>query len=55
MNYPNIRTGSANTLPAYLAENHIQPHQAWVAYVAQHGSPSLWCSWLDFVASRYGY
>lgn len=30
-------------------------HQAWGAYVAHHGSPSLWQPWLDYVTARYGY
>lgn len=33
----------------------IFTHQAWVAYVDQHGSPSLWHPWLDYVTTRYGY
>ena len=132
--WPGIRTGSANPLPRYLDDNHIQPHQgkhnlnsswvqcanlyfpfgvtsegrellskvfscvaldsrndtllnclrttglpdlesgwaslfnsgsnvrfkvfthqAWVAFVAQHGSPSFWHPWFEYVTARYGY
>ncbi len=30
-------------------------HQAWIAWVAHHGSPSVWQPWLNYVTARYGY
>lgn len=30
-------------------------HQAWVAWVGEHGATAQWGAWLDYVRDRYGY
>jgi hypothetical protein len=37
------------------AQFKIFPHQKWVLWVRDHGEPSQWRSWLEYVTERYGF